>query len=74
MVPYVNTVDNMADFFTKALPAATFYSFRNKIMNVPSSDALAARGKARALSRARKSARQCAAAPPAAQRRVHFDV
>ena len=47
----------MADFFTKALAAAPFYSFRNKIMNVPPSDALAARGKARALSRARKAAR-----------------
>ena len=64
VVPYVNTVDNMADFFTKALPAASFYSFRNKIMNVPSSDALAARGKARALSRARKAALACAAEPP----------
>ena len=74
MVPYVNTVDNMADFFTKALPAATFYSFRNEIMNVPSSDALAARGKARALSRARKAARRAATASPAPQRRVHFDI
>ena len=67
MVPYVNTVDNMADFFTKALTAAPFYSFRNKIMNVPPSDALAARGKARALSRARKAARADTVAPPHSQ-------
>ena len=34
MVPYVNTADNLADFFTKALAAKTFYQLRNKIMNV----------------------------------------
>ena len=49
VVPYVATADNMADFFTKALPASTFYSMRNQIMNVPSDDALAARGKAHGL-------------------------
>jgi hypothetical protein len=68
VVPYVNTVDNMADFFTKALTAAPFYSFRNKIMNVPPSDALAARGKARALSRARRAARADTVAPLRSQR------
>ena len=35
VVPYVKTDDNMADFFTKALPAKRFYAMRNKIMNVP---------------------------------------
>ena len=49
VVPYVATADNMADFFTKALPPARFYSMRNKIMNVPPDDALAARGKAHGL-------------------------
>ena len=34
-VPFVSTVDNMADFFTKPLPAKTFYFMRDKIMNVP---------------------------------------
>ena len=32
-VPYVATTSNMADFFTKPLPAAQFYSLRNRIMN-----------------------------------------
>ena len=35
MVPYVKTDDNMADFFTKPLPAKRFFVLRNKIMNVP---------------------------------------
>ena len=35
VVPYVKTDDNMADFFTKALPAERFSSLRNKILNVP---------------------------------------
>ncbi|KAL1527266.1 hypothetical protein AB1Y20_015941 [Prymnesium parvum] len=35
VVPYVATIDNMADFFTKPLAAAAFYSMRNRIMNVP---------------------------------------
>jgi hypothetical protein len=33
-VPYVNTVDNMADFFTKPLKAATFSTLRDRIMNI----------------------------------------
>ena len=35
VVPYVKTDDNMADFFTKALPAKRFFAMRDKIMNVP---------------------------------------
>ena len=34
-VPFVSTVDNLADFFTKPLPAKSFYGLRDKIMNVP---------------------------------------
>ena len=34
-VPFVSTIDNMADFFTKPLPPKTFYRMRNAIMNVP---------------------------------------
>merc|ERR1711965_526373 len=34
-VPYVSTVDNLADFFTKALAAKTFHPPRAQIMNVP---------------------------------------
>ena len=34
-VPYVNTVDNIADFFTKALDAKDYFRFRDIIMNVP---------------------------------------
>ena len=37
-VPYVNTADNLADFFTKPLVPRTFLSMRDKIMNVPRSD------------------------------------
>ena len=33
-VPYVRTANNLSDFFTKALPAADFYRFRNIIMNI----------------------------------------
>ena len=33
-VPYVNTVDNLADFFTKPLVAKTFFAMRDKLMNV----------------------------------------
>ena len=36
-VPYVSTVDNLADFFTKALPPAQFRAMRDVIMNVDSS-------------------------------------
>ena len=32
-VPYVNTVNNLADFFTKALPPKIFFDMRNTIMN-----------------------------------------
>ena len=34
-VPFVSTVDNMADFFTKPLPAKSFFRMRDIIMNVP---------------------------------------
>ena len=34
-VPYVNTVDNLADFFTKPLPARVFVPMRDTIMNYP---------------------------------------
>jgi hypothetical protein len=34
-VPFVSTVDNMADFFTKPLPPKTFWRMRNDIMNMP---------------------------------------
>ena len=34
-VPYVATVDNLADFFTKPLSAKVFYPMRDAIMNVP---------------------------------------
>ena len=34
-VPFVSTVNNLADFFTKALPAKKFYAMRDHIMNIP---------------------------------------
>ena len=34
-VPYVNTDDNIADFFTKPLDAKKFRAFRDRIMNIP---------------------------------------
>lgn len=34
-VPFVSTVDNIADFFTKPLRASMFYAMRDRIMNVP---------------------------------------
>ena len=34
-VPFVRSEHNMADFFTKPLPTATFFRLRNSIMNVP---------------------------------------
>jgi len=34
VVPYVKTDENMADFFTKPLPAKRFFALRNKIMNL----------------------------------------
>jgi len=36
-VPYVASADNLADFFTKPLPAKAFYLLRDQIMNVPRS-------------------------------------
>jgi len=36
-VPFVATADNIADFFTKALDAKSFFRFRNIIMNVRAS-------------------------------------
>ena len=34
-VPYVNTDDNVADFFTKPLDVKKFRAFRDRIMNIP---------------------------------------
>ena len=34
-VPFVKTVDNMADFFTKPLPSKQFFRMRDTLMNVP---------------------------------------
>ena len=36
-VPYVNTLDNLADFFTKALDPKAFFPMRDRIMNVQGS-------------------------------------
>ena len=36
MCMYVNTVDSLADFFTKPLSTKNFYRMRNLIMNVSS--------------------------------------
>jgi hypothetical protein len=33
-VPFVDSCNNLADFFTKALPGKTFFPMRDKIMNV----------------------------------------
>ena len=40
-VPYVRSVDNLADFFTKALPAKQFFPMRDAIMNCSASEAKA---------------------------------
>ena len=40
VVPFVSTVDNMADFFTKPLNPADFFRMRDVIMNVPSRPSL----------------------------------
>ena len=40
-VPYVNTVDNLADFFTKPLQKNTFFRMRDILMNVPTVDRIA---------------------------------
>ncbi len=37
-VPFVSTVDNLADFFTKALPARQFFPMRDAIMNLRGED------------------------------------
>jgi hypothetical protein len=34
-VPFVSTVDNLADFFTKPLPSKQFFAMRDTLMNVP---------------------------------------
>ena len=34
-VPFVRTVDNIADFFTKPLPGRAFFAMRKIIMNEP---------------------------------------
>ena len=34
VVPFVSSVDNLADFFTKPLPSSKFFALRDKIMNV----------------------------------------
>ena len=34
VVPFVCSADNLADFFTKGLDGPTFFSMRNRIMNV----------------------------------------
>ena len=39
-VPYVNTVDHLADFFTKPLPGRQFYAMRDRIMDIPRSSPL----------------------------------
>ena len=44
-VPYVNTVDNLADFFTKPLDDKKFFRMRNAIMNVPKYSAFLSRGR-----------------------------
>ena len=37
--PFVSTVDNIADFFTKCLPKDTFLSMRSRIMNMSEAEA-----------------------------------
>ena len=37
VVPYVATEANVADMFTKPLPAKSFYALRNRVMNWPAS-------------------------------------
>ena len=40
-VPYVNTVDNLADFFTKPLAKNDYFRMRDTLMNVPAVDCVA---------------------------------
>ena len=42
-VPYVNTIHNLADFFTKPLEAKDFFRMRDVIMNVPKHSAFVSR-------------------------------
>ena len=37
-VPYVKSVDNLADFFTKPLAKNDYFRMRDILMNVPASD------------------------------------
>ena len=48
VVNYVNTVDNMADFFTKALEPKRFFDLRNIIMNIASDASVKPRSMPRA--------------------------
>ena len=41
-VQYVNTAENLADFFTKPLPPKTFFKLRDRIMNIHSEHGRAA--------------------------------
>ena len=34
-VPFVSTVDNLADFFTKVIEGPQFFALRDAIMNIP---------------------------------------
>jgi hypothetical protein len=40
-VPYVNTVDNLANFFTKPLVKNDYFRMGDILMNVPSADRIA---------------------------------
>ena len=73
-VPYVATTSNMADFFTKPLAGAQFFTLRNLIMNferpTPSESA---QGQARMTRRARRDQRAggCRAEDPTVAPAVH---
>ena len=43
-VPFVSTVDNLADFFTKSQPPDLFFKMRDTIMNVPACDRASSTG------------------------------
>ena len=57
VVPFVSTVDNMADFFTKPLEPKHFFRFRNQIMNVDEGMVASARRLRRAYRASRRSRR-----------------
>ena len=38
-MPFVNSLDNLADFFTKVIEGPQFFALRDKIMNVPAASA-----------------------------------